>query len=263
MDGSRGATIHEVDFCALVASAANELFKAAPEAYHFSEARVEGLTPGDARHTRADLRLLGPDGAVVVSGEVKMPGSAVGATPYDVDLIGDAQTKAREAGARFFFTWNVNAFVLFDRSRWSERLVEQRVREWRLGLTLTDPPQVAAHVGFIRERFLPDLLRDLADIVTGRRANWAFAPDELFIRSLESRLDWPVQVTAEHLEHRAERDRRFDAEVQRWLGEQGRLYLRGDPVEWRAALVNMARTLAYVWANRIIFYKALRTRFGD
>ncbi|MBI4568010.1 MAG: SAM-dependent DNA methyltransferase, partial [Planctomycetes bacterium] len=84
-----------------------------------------------------------------------------------------------------------------------------------------------------------------------------------FIRSLESRLDWPVQVTAEHLEQRAARDRRFDAEVQRWLGEQDRPYLRNDPVEWRAALVNMARTLAYVWANRIIFYKALRTRFGD
>ena len=25
----------------------------------------------------------------------------------------------------------------------------------------------------------------------------------------------------------------------------------------------MAKTLAYVWANRLIFYKALRTRFPD
>ena len=33
--------------------------------------------------------------------------------------------------------------------------------------------------------------------------------------------------------------------------------------EWAKAVDNMAKTLAYVWANRLIFYKALRARFPD
>jgi hypothetical protein len=43
--------------------------------------------------------------------------------------------------------------------------------------------------------------------------------------------------------------------------DQGRQFLRSQPDEWRDAVDNAARTLAYVWTNRFIFYKALRARF--
>src|SRR5260370_3615999 len=42
---------------------------------------------------------------------------------------------------------------------------------------------------------------------------------------------------------------------------QGRQFLRSQPEDWRDAVDNAARTLAYVWTNRFIFYKALRARF--
>jgi hypothetical protein len=88
-------------------------------------------------------------------------------------------------------------------------------------------------------------------------------PDDIFIRSLESHLDWPVQLATTYLIDRAERNKAFDAKVQQWLADQDRIFVRNAPDEWRAALNNMAKTLAYVWANRLIFYKALRARFGD
>jgi len=40
-------------------------------------------------------------------------------------------------------------------------------------------------------------------------------------------------------------------------------FVRKPDEEWARAVENMAKTLAYVWANRLIFYKALRARFPD
>ncbi len=257
--------IHEVDFCAQIASEANTLFAQDPAAYPFAEARVEGFGTGPAKRKRKDLRFFEPNGKLALCGEVKLPGTPEGQSPYDEKLLRDAHQKADNAGVQYFFTWNVNVFALWDRSRWDIPLLEQRVGEWRLGLTLASPEEVARpeNLRFIRQRFLPDLLRDLADVVTGRRRDWFMLPDDIFIRSLESHLDWPVQLLTAYLIDRTDRNKRFDGNVQRWLADQDWSYVRDVPQEWNNALNNMAKTLAYVWANRLIFYKALRARFGD
>lgn len=257
--------IHEVDFCAQVMSEANTLFAQDPAAYPFAEARVEGFGTGPSKRKRKDLRFFERNGKLALCGEVKLPGTPEGRSPYDDKLVCDAHQKADNAGVRYFFTWNVNTFVLWDRSQWDKPLLERRVREWRLGLTLLSSEEVARaeNLRFIRQRFLPDLLRDLADIFTGRRRDWFMPPDDIFIRSLESHLDWPVQLLTAYLIERTDRNKKFDWNVQRWLAEQDWSYVRNVPQEWNNALNNMAKTLAYVWANRLIFYKALRARFGD
>ena len=45
-------TIHEVDFCAQIASAANQLFAEDPAEFPFAEARVEGFGTGAAKRKR-------------------------------------------------------------------------------------------------------------------------------------------------------------------------------------------------------------------
>jgi hypothetical protein len=233
--------------------------------FPFAEARLEGFGKGVAKRKRKDLRFFEPSGKLALCGEVKLPGTPEGRSPYDEDLVWDAYQKADNAQVQYFFTWNVNVFVLWDRSQWDKPLLERRVREWKLGLTLASPGDVAKreNLEFVRTHFLPDLLRDLADIYTGRRRDWAMPPDDIFIRSLESHLDWPVQLTSAYLIDRTERNRSFDVKVQQWLAGQDWLVVRNDADAWRASLNNMGKTLAYVWANRLIFYKALRARFSS
>ncbi len=67
-------TIDEVDFCATMASAMNAIFAANPH-YDFVEARIEGMGSTKSKLARKDLRLFGPDNRIVLTGEVKLPGS--------------------------------------------------------------------------------------------------------------------------------------------------------------------------------------------
>ena len=95
----------------------------------------------------------------------------------------------------------MNAFVLFDRSKWNVSMVERRLKDWDLGFNLTSPggcqrPEVRA---YIRDRFLPELFEMLAGIVEGKILEWGAPPDEVFIHSLEDHLKWPVFGTRDYL----------------------------------------------------------------
>lgn len=256
--------VHEADFCAQVASYANAVFAASPE-LPFGSARIEGFGHGAQRRKRKDLRFYDRAGQLALCGEVKLPGTAEGRSPYDDKLVRDAHQKADDARVRYFFTWNVNAFVLWDRQLWDVPLLERRVREWQLDLHLASAEDVgrAEVLDHIQRRFLPALLADIADIYTGRRPDWPMPPDDLFIRSLESHLHWPVQLTRDWLAREADRNRGFDSRLQEWMAGQDWTFVRGAPEEWRAALDRAARSLAYILVNRLIFYKALRDRFAD
>ena len=258
-------TIHEQDFCSVVASTFNGLISQNPDIFPFCDTRVEGYGTGTSRRKRKDLRFYDHNGNVVLCGEVKMPGTREGLSAVGQKLVADAAAKADDVGVQFFFTWNVNQFALWDRGLWDRPWFERRVRLWQLGRYLGSPEDVARHenLEFIKAHFLPDLLHDLADIISGRRRDWSMPPDDIFIRSLESHLDWPVRLTSAYILDHVERSKVFDRRVQQWMAEQDWTFVRTPFEEWAKTVDNMAKTLAYVWANRLIFYKALRARFPD
>jgi methylase of polypeptide subunit release factors len=248
-----------------MASAINQLVAQNPSAFPFAEARVEGYGTGASSRKRKDLRLFNQHGKVQLCGEVKLPGTPEGQSAISQKVMSDAAAKADDAGVQYFFTWNVNEFALWDRSRWDRPWFERRVQLWRLPRTMARPEDVARedNLSFIKSHFLPDLVRDLAEIISGRRRDWSMPADDIFIRSLESHLDWPVQLTSAYILEQSGRSKPFDLRVQRWMTDQDWTFVRTPHEEWAKSVDNMAKTLAYVWANRMIFYKALRARFRD
>jgi type I restriction-modification system DNA methylase subunit len=253
-------TINEVDFCGKIAAAAGPIFVRLEDRCPFVEARIEGMGSTAGKTKRKDLRFYGVNNKILLTGEVKLPG---GTSAFDSKLIEDAQQKADHANVQFFFTWDVNTFVLWDRYQQNKPLLDRRIKVWHLRLNLASPQEVARPevLGSITSKFLPDLISDLSDIVTGAKRDWSLPPDEVFLRSLESHLDWPVMLLREFLYNTANSDRRFDSKLQEWMVDQGRQFLRKQPEDWREAVDNAARTLAYIWTNRFIFYKALKSRF--
>lgn len=256
--------IHEADFCAEIASYSNAIFSTHPE-FPFKSARIEGFGRGAEKAKRKDLRVYDNSDRLILCGEVKLPGTLEGRSPYDEELVRDAHEKADNANVQYFFTWNVNLFVLWDRKKWDVPLLDRRIREWKLGLDLDSPddagrPDVLAH---IQKKFLPDLFVDLADICSGRRPDWPMPADDIFIRSMESHLDWPIALTRSWMLAQAEKNKSFDSKLQEWMASQDWTFVRNDSHEWFAALHRSSSSLAYLLMNRIIFYKALYDRFED
>jgi hypothetical protein len=264
MPASSSTRIHETDFCAEIATFSTGIFGAHPE-YPFRSARIEGFGKGAAKLKRKDLRFYDETGRVLLCGEVKFPGTPEGMSPYSEELVRDAHEKADDAGVQYFFTWNVNLFVLWDRKKWDVPLLDRRVREWKLGLSLSSPEDVGRPetLSFIEKRFLPGLLAELAEICSGRRSDWAMPPDDIFIRSMESHLEWPIALTRAWLSEQADKSKAFDSKLQDWMASQDWTFVRNDSQEWFSALHRSASSLAYLLMNRLIFYKALYDKFED
>ncbi len=86
------------------------------------QAKAEKQSEGSRK--RMDLTLLGRDDSVVLTGEIKLPYQKDGGSPYNHEVVKDARRKALNASAPYFFTWNVNEFVLWettsDEPSWQE-----------------------------------------------------------------------------------------------------------------------------------------------
>jgi hypothetical protein len=255
---------HEVAFCGDVKSWADALFAAHPE-WPFSHAKIEQY--GIGTNKRSDLRVFRKGSKTpVLAGEVKLPGTPEGRSPYDHVLMQDAFNKADNIQAPYFFTWNVNTFVLFDRSKWNVPMIERRVRDWNLGLAVSSPgdcirPDVQAR---IRERWLPRIFEEFAAIVEGRIVEWGMPPDDIFLRSLESHLDWPVIGTRDYLLETSQGNSAFSAKLQSWMAEEMNwTFDANDSDNWREILERASRSLCYVFCNRAIFYEAIRAKYPD
>ncbi len=206
-------TINEVDFCGKMATAATAFFAAIEDRCPFVDVRIEGKGSSKSKNARKDLRFYGPNNKILLTGEVKLPGNT---NAFDSKVVKDAHDKAEQANVQYFFTWDVNTFVLWDRGLCRKPLLERRIKVWHLRLNLASAQDVAQPetLEHIEKRFLPDVLRDLADIVSGHRRDWALPPDEVFLHSLESHLEWPVGLLRQHLYQTADSDRGFDKRLQ-------------------------------------------------
>jgi len=56
----------------------------------------------------------------------------------------------------------------------------------------------------------------------------------------------------------------FDTLLQEWMAsDQGWAVVRNDPKTWRTLVDRAARTLCYVFANRLLFYESVRAKFDE
>jgi hypothetical protein len=251
--------IHEVTFCSRVAGWANALFELHPE-WPFRRAEIEESK--SIKRKRSDLRIHGERGELILAGEVKMPGTIEGHTPYNADLVEDAARKADNAGAEFFFTWNVNLLVLFDRKKWELPIMQRRVQDYALGLELEKPedvdrPDIETQI----KVFLGDFFATFAAIASGKQPEWGMRLDEWFIRAFESHVSWAVKLTSEFLASKSASDSAFRSKLQDWMVNEQGWIVSGEV--WHKLVDRAARTLCYVFANRLIFYESVRAKFTE
>lgn len=146
---------HEIGFCSRVAKWSEEIFARRAD---LPLKRVEiSESPAKGR-PRSDVRVYDRQGVCVLTGEVKMPDTRGGCVADSFNFVSGAYDRAAAAGVRFFFTWNVNTFVLFDLTRWRRGADKRRVADYDLRLGLSrrqdlDRPEVEARIREFLETF--------------------------------------------------------------------------------------------------------------
>lgn len=255
-------------FCADVAKWSDNIFEADPS-LPFHSADIEGFARGTQK--RQDFRVYarkdGEKGKLALCGEVKLPGTAQGRSPFDLGLMQDAYFKATNENCRYFFTWNVEHLALFDRKLWdAETMHERCIGQWKLGLELDHPTHVtrAEVIRKLKEEFLPNFFSDFADIWLERPREAPQQPQEFYITVLETHLSGPmgpVRELRDYLNLQSEKSTAFNAHLREWMtGEQQWNFDPADPASWREVVDRAARSMVYVLSNRILFYQAVRLR---
>lgn len=258
---------HEVQFCSEVSKWADRLFESRPD-LPFGSSEIEGFSTGGRK--RQDFRVYGRGSqnrsGLALCGEVKLPGSPQGRSPFDMALVQDAFDKATTENCRYFFTWNVEHLALFDRSLWdAQSMYERCIGEWKLGLELNSPSDLTRPEAIfaIRDQFLPRFFTDFGDIWLERKRDVRPLPADFYVTVLESYLAGPlgpVRELRDYLSRESERSKSFDARLRVWAIEQQWNFDRNDPRSWRGTVDRAARSMAYVLSNRILFYQAVRLR---
>ncbi len=226
----------------------------------YSRASVEEHTPG--ANTRRDITLYSRHGTkIALMGEIKVPDKIYGQNPYDLELVRNAQDKANNAGITYFFTWNVNRFVLWRTFIPGVLLLGRSIEEVPVvTITSSDELRQSEVEGKIKE-FLESFLERFARIERGEAALGQRPLDEGFISALENALIGPIYGTLDAITARYRTDTAFRAQLDAWMRDDQGWLLSDDSTEQRNNLERAAKLSCYVLVNKIVFAEALRRRF--
>ncbi len=251
--------MNEWEFSASVASWINEQL-ANDKSLPFKEARCEQYSPGSRK--RRDLTLLDEKGKPVLTGEIKLPYRQDGKPPSNETGYADARMKAAKATAKWFFTWNVNEFLLWDFETADQPRKDRQYRSWDITLVNKPSHMLAPSTTHAVQNWIALLLNEFAKILRGKTSIGTKSPDEKFINELESALALPIRYTFEELDGRYEQAR-FRSKLDAWMREEQGWIIYDDREGIRDNLERAAKFASYALVNKLVFHEALLKRYGS
>ena len=252
------AEINEWTFAADVCKWIGSILAGNP-ALPFSEAKVEQAA-GRGRQRR-DLTLLDKAPRPALTGEIKLPDRHDGQSPYADALVEDAFNKANAKGLEYFFTWNVNKFVLWKTFEPGKPLADRELEHFDVTSVARSEDIYSPRSEVEIRDFLDKFLSRFARILEGTEPIRSRPLDEKFIRVLETALDLPILQTQTALFHRYHSERKFARNVDAWMRDSQGWLLSTDPAILDENLKRAAKFSCYVLANKIVFRQALQRRF--
>ena len=252
--------VNEWTLTAEIAEWANEAIRNRP-GLPFSKAKVE--VRGTRTKQRRDLTVFDRSGKAVLTGEMKMPDSPDGRSPFQESLVMDAHQKADNVGAEYFFTWNVNRCVLWKTFKPGTSIIDRYIQEW---VVIAPPARDSEEIEHPRvqdklRQFLETLLDRSAAYIAGVEAMPTMSLDEKFLRVWDAALEQPVALTLRTLSNRYLADAQLTKELDGWMREEQEWVVSKNEAVVRDNLDRAAKLSCYVLANKIVFYNALRRRF--
>ena len=250
------STTTEWEIVSLAAGWMDTLFAAHKLASPFKSARVERKSEGSQQ--RRDITLLGHDGNPLVTGEVKLPWAPDGHSPFVESVVLDARDKAARANVDWFFTWNLNELVLWQRSKIAVLGTDRSYEKFEIADIHRKAQRLDPRVEDKIRNGIELFTLKLIKLVRENEPLPLRSPDDYFVQALESFLRRPIEETRQELRSREATPARR-GELDKWMRDDQGWTLGND----RDDLLDRAAKFAcYATVNKLVFYEALKKRFA-
>jgi tRNA1(Val) A37 N6-methylase TrmN6 len=180
--------------------------------------------------------------------------------PYDPGLVDGTYEEANRAPGnlngtcRYFGTWNLNKFVLWDKKEYSaDSFLDMIYKPYDVAEARNINDITRAVVEESVKRFLKQFLRELYEIYFEIKPIPTLHIDEIFIYRLRTAIDTFSIPISEELFKDARKDIKFKSALRRWFSEQGWLFQ--DTLD---DYDRTARQYTYLIVDKVLFYNALR-----
>jgi len=182
-------------------------------------------------------------------------------------LVDIAGKKAYELGTKYFATWNMRDFILWETFRSGVPLYDRHKAWYRNIIWVKDITEVDRKENWekIRE-FLDSFLDDLNQDIFRRKKVFVGLPmDQFFIRKLASNVDIHSRIFTVALKQKCIEDKDYYLRLKKWIWSQSWQPDFKTKAKETDHLIyeRIARIAAYVLSNKILFYNILSTEHKE
>ena len=182
-------------------------------------------------------------------------------------LVDIACKKAFELGTKYFATWNMRDFILWETFRSGVPLYD-RHKEWYKNIIwVKDISEVDRKENWEKiKKFLEEFLEALNQDIFRRKKVFIGLPmDQFFIRKLATNVDINSRVFTVALKQKCIEDKNYYQQLEKWIWAQGWHPVLNIKAEKTNHLVyeKIARVAAYILANKILFYNILSSEHNE
>jgi methylase of polypeptide subunit release factors len=237
----------------------NEIIKEDNLPFERADVDVEKKTPDGKLKKFPDIVIWTSLNKPACHIELKDP--TQGWSPYDWEVVEDAQLKAiLPPTSPFFATWNINELALWKTHEEATSWDEKRVSIYELvkirDLKEIRDPEVQKRI----KEGLRKFLKDLAELIEGKKELPKLPIDEFFIHSLRNFVDNVYDLIAIEIREKFRKSKEFRNKLTEWFIYQGWNVPTDDDIE---SFEKVARQFLYLLINKIMFYNALRRNFSS
>ena len=182
-------------------------------------------------------------------------------------LVDIAGKKAYELGTKYFATWNMRDFILWETFRSGVPLYDRHKAWYKNIIWVKDISEVDKKENWdkIRE-FLDKFLNDLNQDIFKRKKVFVGLPmDQFFIRKLATNIDIHTRVFTGALKEKCLEDKNYYIRLKKWIWAQGwQPDFKTNAKETDHLIYEkIARIAAYVLSNKILFYNVISTEHKE
>lgn len=187
--------------------------------------------------------------------------------PTNIGLVRSTAHKALELGSKYFATWNMRDFILWNTLKEGVPLYD-RVEQWYKNIIwVKDIEEVDRKDNWEKIKiFLEGFLIDLEREVFERKRVFTGLPiDEFFIRKLEAAVDINTSIFTYALKEKCLSDEKYYKRLGKWINSQGwhpDLKLKAEKTDF-SLYERIARIAVYIFTNKILFYNIVKTQHSE